>query len=81
MTTSVVGGRRAVVEAVRAGTAQEVLVARDARSTAGLHEVLEACREAGLQVREVDRSELDGLAAEHRGVVAITGKPTTMGVG
>ena len=79
MTTSVVGGRRAVLEAVRTGTAQEVLVSRDARSTAGLRDVLEACRESGLQVREVARSELDGLAADHRGVVAITGKPTTIG--
>lgn len=79
MTTSVVGGRRAVLEAVRAGTAQEVLVSRDARSTAGLRDVLEACRESGLQVREIARSELDGLAADHRGVVAITGKPTTIG--
>ena len=79
MTTSVVGGRRAVLEAVRAGTAQEVLVSRDARSTAGLRDVLEACREAGLQVREVGRSELDGLGADHRGVVAITGKPATIG--
>jgi 23S rRNA (guanosine2251-2'-O)-methyltransferase len=79
VTTSVVGGRRAVLEAVRTGTAQEVLVSRDARSTAGLRDVLEACRESGLQVREVARSELDGLAADHRGVVAITGKPTTIG--
>ena len=79
MTTSVVGGRRAVLEAVRTGTAQEVLVSRDARSTAGLRDVLEACRESGLQVREIARSELDGLAADHRGVVAITGKPTTIG--
>ena len=79
MTASVVAGRRAVVEAVRAGTAQEVLVARDARSTAGLQDVLEACREAGLQVREVDRSELDGLASDHRGVVAITEGPRAIG--
>jgi len=79
VTTSVVGGRRAVLEAVRTGTAQEVLVSRDARSTAGLRDVLEACRESGLQVREVARSELDGLAADHRGVLAITGKPTTIG--
>jgi len=79
VTTSVVGGRRAVLEAVRTGTAQEVLVSRDARSTAGLRDVLEACRESGLQVREIARSELDGLAADHRGVVAITGKPTTIG--
>lgn len=72
MTAPVVGGRRAVLEAVRAGTAQEVLVARGARSTPSLRDVLDACREAGLSVREVDRSELDGLAADHRGVAAIT---------
>jgi 23S rRNA (guanosine2251-2'-O)-methyltransferase len=77
--TPVVGGRRAVLEAVRAGAAAEVLVARDARSTAGLRDVLEACREAGLTVREVDRSELDGLAADHRGVAAITGSPRAIG--
>ena len=79
MSASVVAGRRAVLEAVRAGTAQEVLVSRDAHSTAGLRDVLEARREAGLEVRDVARSELDGLAADHRGVVAITGKPTTIG--
>jgi 23S rRNA (guanosine2251-2'-O)-methyltransferase len=77
--TPVVGGRRAVLEAVRAGAAAEVLVARDASSTAGLRDVLEACREAGLPVREVDRSELDGLAADHRGVAAITGTPKPIG--
>jgi len=75
----VVAGRRAVLEALRAGAAREVLVARDARSTVGLRDVLEACREAGLPVREVDRSELDALAADHRGVVAIIGSPKPIG--
>jgi len=73
VTTSVVAGRRAVLEAVRAGTAQDVLVARGARSTPALRDVLDACREAGLRVREVDRAELDRLASDHRGVVAMTG--------
>jgi 23S rRNA (guanosine2251-2'-O)-methyltransferase len=77
--TPVVGGRRAVLEAVRAGAAREVLFVRDARSTAGLRDVMEACRQAGLPVREVDRSELDGLAADHRGVAAITGTPKPIG--
>jgi 23S rRNA (guanosine2251-2'-O)-methyltransferase len=75
----VVAGRRAVLEALRAGAAREVLVARDARSTAGLRDVLEARREAGLPLREVDRSELDALAADHRGVVAIIGSPKPIG--
>jgi 23S rRNA (guanosine2251-2'-O)-methyltransferase len=38
-----------------------------------------ACREAGLPVREVDRSELDGLAADHRGVVAKVSVPSELG--
>ncbi len=79
MTTSVLGGRRAVLEAVRAGTAQDVLVGRGARSTPGLRDVLDACREAGVPVREVDRAELDRLASDHRGVVALTGAPESIG--
>ena len=79
MTTSVVAGRRAVLEAVRAGTAQDVLVARGARSTPALRDVLDACREAGLRVREVDRAELDRLASDHRGVIAMTGAPEPIG--
>ena len=79
MTTSVVAGRRAVLEAVRAGTAQDVLVGRRARSTPGLRDVLDACREAGLRVREVDRAELDQIASDHRGVVAMIGAPQAIG--
>lgn len=79
MNTPVVGGRRSVLEAVRSGAAREVLVARDARSTTGLREVLEACRDARVPVREVERSQLEGLAADHRGLVAIAGKPRAIG--
>jgi 23S rRNA (guanosine2251-2'-O)-methyltransferase len=79
VTTFLVAGRRAVLEAVRAGTARDVFVARGARSTHGLRDVLEACRDAGLSVREVSTSELDGLAADHRGVVAMTGVPEPIG--
>lgn len=66
----VVAGRRAVLEAVRAGLATEVLVARGARSTAALRDVLQASRRAGVTAREVDRSELDALARDHHGVAA-----------
>jgi len=79
VTTSVVAGRRAVLEAVRAGTAQDVLVGRGARSTPGLRDVLDACREAGVPVREVGRAELDRLASDHRGVAALAGAPEPMG--
>lgn len=70
MNETVVGGRRAVLEVIRAGRAREVLLARGARSTAGLREIIAACREAGLAVREVDRTQLDGLTSDHHGVAA-----------
>lgn len=63
-------GRRASLEAVRAGRALEVLVAQGSRATAPFRELLEACRRAGVGVREVDRRELDALGTDHHGVVA-----------
>jgi 23S rRNA (guanosine2251-2'-O)-methyltransferase len=68
----VVAGRRAVLEAVRSGRAGEVLVASGARSTAGLRELLDACEASDVRVVEVARSELDGMAPDHQGVVART---------
>lgn len=68
----VVAGRRAVTEAIRAGAAGEVLLARGARETQGLREVREAARSADVPVRRVDRVELDRLSSDHQGVVART---------
>ena len=68
--SAVVAGKRAVAEALRAGSAREVLVARGSRAGQGLRAVLEAAGQAGVRVREVDRRDLDALAADHRGVVA-----------
>ncbi|MEW6058656.1 MAG: RNA methyltransferase [Actinomycetota bacterium] len=65
----IVAGRRAAVEAVRAGSAREVLVAEGARPTESLRGLLRACREAGVPVAEVPRQCLDAFAADHRGVV------------
>ncbi|HET8526457.1 MAG TPA: 23S rRNA (guanosine(2251)-2'-O)-methyltransferase RlmB [Actinomycetota bacterium] len=76
---SVVSGRRAVLEAVRAGIASRVLVARGARSTEGLRHVLSAAREEAVPVRETERDELDRLAADHRGVVATVRIPRPIG--
>ena len=67
-----VTGRRAVVEALRAGQVREVLVAAGARDTQGLRAVREAARAAKVPVRATDRRELDRLADDHRGVVART---------
>jgi 23S rRNA (guanosine2251-2'-O)-methyltransferase len=69
---SLVTGKRAVLEAIRAGGATEVVVAREARRSQGLRDVLAAAERARVPVVEVPRSALDELAdpAEHRGVVA-----------
>jgi 23S rRNA (guanosine2251-2'-O)-methyltransferase len=67
-----VTGRRAVVEALRAGQVSEVLVAVGARDTQGLQAVREAARVAKVPVRAMERRELDRLADDHRGVVART---------
>jgi 23S rRNA (guanosine2251-2'-O)-methyltransferase len=68
--TFALGGRRTALEAVRAGLALEVLVARGARGTSGMRELAAAAAEAGTRLREVERTELDGLAPDHHGVVA-----------
>ncbi len=72
MSDELLTGRRAVVEALRAGQVREVLVATGARDTQGLRAVREAARAAKVPVRATDRRELDGLAHDHRGVVART---------
>lgn len=76
---TVVSGRRAVLEAVRAGIASRLLVARGARSTEGLRDVLSAAAEMAVPVREIDRAELDRLAGDHRGVVAAVRIPRPIG--
>jgi 23S rRNA (guanosine2251-2'-O)-methyltransferase len=63
-------GKRAVLEAIRAGRASEVRVAASARTTPGLRDVLDAASKQGTGVREVSREELDSMAADNRGVVA-----------
>jgi 23S rRNA (guanosine2251-2'-O)-methyltransferase len=66
----VVAGKRAVLEAVRAGDATEVLLAKGAQQGPAMRDVVEAARAGHVRTREVDRSDLDGLARDHRGVVA-----------
>ena len=68
-------GKRAATEALRAGRATEVLIARDSRETEGMREVLAAAETSGIKVRRVERHELDQLADDNRGVVAIL-RPT-----
>lgn len=73
------GGRRAALEAVRAGSAEEVLVAAGSRETPGLRELRAEAEAAGIPVRETSRAELDRLAADHRGVVARVRPPRELG--
>jgi 23S rRNA (guanosine2251-2'-O)-methyltransferase len=72
MSGELLAGRRAVLEAIRAGAVREVLVAAGSRDTPGLREVRAAARAARVPVRATDRRELDRLAVDHRGVVART---------
>ncbi len=72
MSDELITGRRAVVEALRAGQVKEVLVAVGARDTQGLRAVRDEARAAKVPVRATDRRELDRMAEDHRGVVART---------
>jgi 23S rRNA (guanosine2251-2'-O)-methyltransferase len=66
----VVGGKRAVLEAVRAGDATEVLLAKGARQGPAMREVIDAARDRQVRTLEVERRDLDRLTRDHRGVVA-----------
>ena len=69
----VIGGRRSVAEAVRAGRAERVLTAAAARSGEALREVLGLARAAGLPV---ERADLDALRLrDHQGVAALVRLP------
>lgn len=75
--TSVIVGRRPVLEAVRAGATSEVLVARGARSTEPLRELRDAAARAGVPLTAVDGERIQALAggAHHQGVAARVSVP------
>ena len=68
-----------MLEAVRAGLTNQVLVAREARSSSALRDVVEAAATAGVVIRDVSREELDALAGDHRGMAARVRPPRTLG--
>jgi 23S rRNA (guanosine2251-2'-O)-methyltransferase len=76
-----VGGKRAVAEAIWAGRAVEVLTAPNVHATQGMRALIDAAAQQGVPVREVHRQELDRLANDHRGVVAVLSDavPTELG--
>jgi 23S rRNA (guanosine2251-2'-O)-methyltransferase len=77
--TFAIGGRRTALEALRSGLAVEVLIARGAVATQALRELADAATSAGTRFREADRTELDRLAPDHRGVVARIRPPAELG--
>ena len=74
-----VGGRRPVMEAIRAGRARRVLLARGAHRTEGLRGVMDAAAAAGLPAEQVERDAIDGLGLrDHQGVAALVDAPREM---
>ena len=74
-----IGGRRAVTEAIRAGRVRRVMVAREAKRSPGLTDLLDAASAAGLPVEEVARSRIDALGVEdHQEVAAIVRPPADL---
>lgn len=72
----VVGGKRAVTEAIRSGRARRVVVVSGSRETAGLRVLIDASRQAGLSPEMVGREQLDGLGLlDHQGVAAFVAAP------
>lgn len=75
-----VGGKRAALEAIRAGSAERLVLAPGLRETAGVRDLLDAAREGGVPIVTEPREELDRLVDDHRGVVAVlAGPPPAIG--
>lgn len=71
-----VGGRRPVMEAIRAGRARRVLVARGAHRTEGLRSVMENSAAAGIAVEQVEQEAIERLGLrDHQGVAAVVTTP------
>jgi len=67
------------MEAIRAGRARRVLLARGAHRTEGLRGVMEAAAAAGLPAEQVERDAIDRLGLrDHQGVAALVVAPHEM---
>ncbi len=68
-------GRRAVLEALRAGKKIEhLLIARGARERGAMMDLVAEARKRSVSVREAPREELDRIAPNHQGVAARIGE-------
>jgi 23S rRNA (guanosine2251-2'-O)-methyltransferase len=73
---SLLGGRRAVTEALRAGRAAKVMVVRGSRSSEGLRTLLEEARRGAVPIEWTSRDRLEALGlVDHQGVVAMVSLP------
>lgn len=80
--TLALGGRRAVMEALRSARAKRVLCVRGSRSTEGLRQVLLEAERAGVPVEWVDRERVESLEVrDAQGVVAIVRPPRELDEG
>ena len=75
----VVGGRRTVAEAIRAGLAHEVLISPTARATPGMRDLLAEAERAGVRLRETEVDLLDTLTPDSQGVAARVRIPRPLG--
>jgi 23S rRNA (guanosine2251-2'-O)-methyltransferase len=75
---AVVSGKRAVTEALKAGRATRLLVARNAQITPGLRETIGAAESAGVPVERASREDLDRKAPGNRGVAAVVDLPAPL---
>jgi 23S rRNA (guanosine2251-2'-O)-methyltransferase len=74
-----IGGRRPVLEAIRSGRAERVLVAHGVRETEGLRALVEAADETGLAVERVEAAALDALGLrDHQGAAAWVRMPSEL---
>jgi len=72
----VVGGRRAVTEAIRSGRARRILVVEGSRENEGLRSLIEAATGAGLTPEDVGVEEVQALGLfNHQGVAAFVEAP------
>jgi 23S rRNA (guanosine2251-2'-O)-methyltransferase len=71
-----IGGRRAVVEAIRAGLARRILVSPDAHRSQGLDALIDEAGRAGVQVERMARPGIERLRrADLQGVAAVIRPP------
>lgn len=68
-------GRRAVLEALRAGKQiDHIVIARGARERGAVADLMSEARKAGVSVRDAPREELDRISPNHQGVAARIGE-------